>query len=155
MSNISIISTFHATFCFEINIHLHSLMLLTLLWFLLPSHLPLASLLLLLLNQALAALQGDISPLKSLSITAFFPALERCLHLESSQYNLPLLQPPILFFLVTFRIYKHQISVELSGPGPGDSKVWRILLSHTADTETTAGWLAYNRWKMSSKFKQE
>jgi len=34
----------------------------------------------------------------------------------------------------------------LPGPGPGDSKVWRILLPHTADTETTAGWLAYNRY---------
>jgi len=33
-------------------------------------------------------------------------------------------------------------------PGPssqGDSKVWRVLLPHTADPDTTAGWLAYNR----------
>ena len=45
---------------FATNIHLRSLMLLTLLWCLLPNHLLLAFLLLLLLNQALAALQGEI-----------------------------------------------------------------------------------------------
>ena len=93
MSNLS-------TICFEIYIHLHSLMLLTLLWLLLPSHLPLASQRLLLLNQALAALQGEISPKKKSKHNSFVPALERCPHLGSSQYNHPL-QPPIPFFLVT------------------------------------------------------
>lgn len=35
----------------------------------------------------------------------------------------------------------------------GDSKVWRVLLPHTADPETTAGWLAYNRWRDDMKGK--
>ena len=73
-------------------------MLLTLLSILLPNHLPLPFLLPLPLNQALVALQGEI--LKKSKLDSFVPALERFLHLGSSQYNLLLLQPPIPFFLV-------------------------------------------------------
>ena len=32
------------------------------------------------------------------------------------------------------------------GPPPGDTKTWKIVLPHSATPETTAGWLAYNRY---------
>ena len=34
----------------------------------------------------------------------------------------------------------------LATPGPADTKTWKVLLPHTASVETTAGWLAYNRF---------
>ena len=34
----------------------------------------------------------------------------------------------------------------LPTPGPVDNKTWKIVLPHTASVETTAGWLAYNRF---------
>jgi len=33
-----------------------------------------------------------------------------------------------------------------TGPHPGDSKTWKITLPHNATSETTSGWLAYNRY---------
>ena len=74
----------------------------------------------------------------------FFAALGRFRRLESNQSN-PLRPTP--FFLVMLPSFEPPMIFPGPGPGLGDSKVWRILLSHTADTETTAGWLAYNRWK--------
>ena len=34
----------------------------------------------------------------------------------------------------------------LATPGPADTKTWKVVLPHTASVETTAGWLAYNRF---------
>ena len=37
-------------------------------------------------------------------------------------------------------------SLMSTGPPPGDSKTWKIILPHNATSETTSGWLAYNRY---------